>query len=119
MAWRNDKVVRAEKYERPKQGGAAVVPAFEHVGVVVHTDKCQSFLIHSTPGSGVVATPAENMSRQWHKTEDIGVKGHKTVGDAMKGGYTSGSSKLGNFGEYVGSGFCKGTASGVIGALTK
>ena len=116
MAWRNDKVVSAERYERPKQGGGG---PFEHAGVVVHTDKSQSFLIHNTSGSGVVATPAENMSSQWHKTGDVEVNGHKTVGDAMKGGYTPGTSMLGNKGEYVGSGLCIGTALGVTNALKK
>jgi len=138
MAWRGDKIVRAEIYERPKLGGGGPCT---HSGVVVHTEKGQSFLIHNTPESGVVATPAENMSRNWQKTQDIEVKGHKTVGDALRGGYTPGSSKLDKaiggairwidelieyirsgskgtaeggytkkYGEYAGSGTCKGTA---------
>ena len=110
MAFQNDKVVRAEKYERPMQGRLGAV--FDHVGVVVHTDKGQSFLIHNTPESGVVATPAENMSSKWDETRDIEVRGHKTVGGAIKaGGYTSGSCKLD---EYVDSGLCIGTVKDII-----
>lgn len=117
MAYRKETVTGAARYERPKQGDG---PKFTtHSGVVVNTDQGRSLLIHNTPGSGVVATPAENMSSKWQKTQDIEVKGDKTVADAMKGGYTSGSSKFGKVGEYLGSGTCKGTADGVTKALEK
>ena len=59
------------------------------------------------------------MSRNWQKTQDINIKGHKTVGDALRGGYTPGSSSFGKWGEYVGSGTCKGTAEGATKALQK
>lgn len=117
MALRNDKVVGAERYERPKQGDGPKVTT--HSGVVVRTEKNDRYLIHNTPNSGVVATPAHNMSDKWYKTQDIDVKGNKTVGDALKGGYTSGSSRFGKVGEYLGSGTCKGTADGVTKALQK
>ena len=115
MAWRNDKIVGAARYERPKE----IAGPCTHSGVVVTTENNRSLLIHNTLGSGVVATPAENMSNKWQKTQDIEVKGHKTVGDALKGGYTSGSSTFGKFGEYLGSGTCKLSADRVTKALQK
>ena len=87
MSYRSERVVSAERVERPKQTGGP----FTHSGVKVNTDKGNSYLIHNTPGSGVVATPSSNMSSKWSKTGDIPVSGSKTVGDVMKGGYTSGS----------------------------
>lgn len=115
MAYRKERVVEAAKYTRPKE----MAGPFDHDGVVVRTDKGNSYLIHNTPGAGVVATPAENMSSKWKHEKDLEVNGHKTVGDALQGGYTSGSGKLGKGGEYVASGFCIGTAIGVANALKK
>ena len=113
MSYRNERVLSAERVDRPKQTGGPCT----HSGVVVKTDKGNSYLIHNTPSSGVVATPASNMSNKWNKTGDIPVSGNKTVGDVMRGGYTPGTGSLGKTLEYLGSGTCKGTAIGAEDAL--
>lgn len=117
MSFRNERVVSAERVERPKEMSGPNLTT--HSGVKVNTDKGNSYLIHNTPASGVVATPASNMSGKWSKAGDIPVSGSKTVGDVMRGGYTSGSGRLGKTGEYLGSGTCKGTAHGAERALKK
>ena len=43
----------------------------DHHGVVVNTDKGNSYLIHNGPSNGVVLTNASNMSSKWSKGEDI------------------------------------------------
>ena len=116
MSYRNEVVTGARHVERPKQGPGG---PFSHEGVIVDTNKGNSYLIHNTPKSGVVATPASGMSNGWSNIGDVNVNGQKTVGDAMRGGYTPGSGRLGKIGEYLGSGTCKGTARGVINGLGK
>ena len=113
--------MEATVYERPME-----VPdqykVTTHSGVVVRTEKGERFLIHNTPESGVVATPAQNMSSKWKKGGDIEINGYKTVEDALQGGYQPGSAAAGKilpakWGEYIGSGTCKWTASRVAKAL--
>jgi len=116
MSWRNEQITGARHVERPKLGPGG---PFSHEGVIVDTNKGNSYLIHNTPGSGVVATPSSGMSNNWSTIKDVNVHGSKTVGDAMKGGYTRGTGRLGKIGEYLGSGTCKGTASGVVKSLEK
>ncbi len=46
---------------------------FDHHGTIVHTDKGNSYLIHSTPEKGVVTTSAKNMSANWTKSASVNV----------------------------------------------
>ena len=85
-SYRSEKVVSAHQASRPKEG--VISGPFSHHGVVVNTDKGNSYLIHNGPSKGVVCTDAKNMSSKWSKGEDIKVSGNKTVNDAMRGGYT-------------------------------
>jgi hypothetical protein len=116
MSFRNEIVTSGQRVERPKLG---IGGPFSHEGVIVNTNKGNSYLIHNTPGSGVTTTPSSNMSNNWSPINDINVNGQKTVGDAMNGGYNRGTGRLGKIGEYLGSGTCKGTAKGVENALRK
>lgn len=64
-SYRNENIVSAYQTSRPAQGklGPAVDSVSSgHHGVVVNTDKGNSYLIHSTPESGVVCTSAKYMS---------------------------------------------------------
>ena len=117
MAWRNDRVIEAGRYERPKEMRGPHIAT--HAGVVVRTEKDDRFLIHNTLEAGVVATPAQNMSSNWYKTQDLEVNGYKTVQDALRGGYTPGSARLGKVGEYLASGTCQFSANNVAEALKK
>ncbi len=65
--YRSEIVVSAYQASRPKE---SIGPCSHH-GVVVNTDKGNSYLIHNTPSSGVVATKASNMSSNWSKGNDI------------------------------------------------
>ena len=62
--WRDEHVVSASYQTRPLATSGSG-PA-EHHGVVVNTDKGNSYLIHH-PGSGgtTTVTPASNMSNKW------------------------------------------------------
>ena len=121
MSWRGEKVVSASYYERPKE----VPGPANHHGVMVNTDKGNSFLIHNTPKSGVVATPSSQMSSNWSKSHDINVSGTKTVQNAMSGASARGGSITSNWGDfgknvnYVASGTCIGAAKGAEKALQK
>ncbi len=50
--YRSEKIVSAHQVSRPKES----IGPCDHHGVVVNTDKGNSYLIHNTPNSGVVAT---------------------------------------------------------------
>jgi len=78
--FRGETVKSAEYYTRPKLGGGLHV--VDHHGVVMKTDKGNSYLLHSTLG-GTVVTPASNMSKNWTKNHDIPVSGNKTVGQVF------------------------------------
>ena len=82
----------------------------KHHGVKVNTDEGNSYLIHGTLNSGVVATDASQMSKQWSKSHDIPVNGHKTVQDAMSGASARGGHITGKKGNYVTSLTCIGAA---------
>lgn len=75
----------------------------EHHGTVVHTDKGNSYLIHSTPASGVVATPASNMSKNWTKSPPVPVTNKATVQTAMN---SAGGRTLNHTVNYLTSGTC-------------
>ena len=111
--WRSEKVVSASYHERPKESPG---PANHH-GVKVNTDKGNSYLIHNTPNSGVVATNAAQMGNQWSKSHDIPVNGHKTVQDVMSGASARGGHITGKLGNYLTSGTCIGAAGGAEKAL--
>eukprot|EP00041_Stephanoeca_diplocostata_P040176 m.1638783 g.1638783 ORF g.1638783 m.1638783 type:complete len:124 (-) comp30715_c0_seq1:79-450(-) len=90
------------------------IPA-DHHGTIVHTHQGSSYLIHSTPGSGVVATPASHMSKAW----SVGVKetaNGATIQQAMKaaGGRTPNSAV-----NYASSGTCIFSSARVEKAITE
>ena len=105
-SFRSERVTSYEHASRPKQGG---VPGTHH-GTVVNTDKGNSYLIHSTLDSGVVATPASNMSKNWTKDAPTHVSGDKTVQSAMN---AAGGRTLNHAVNYATSGTCGVSASKV------
>ena len=111
-SWRHEHVESAHHYQRPKE----VAGPADHHGVVVNTDKGNSYLIHSGPDQGVVVTPASNMSSKWTKTSDIDVTPGKTVQDAFNG---AGGRTLNPVINYGTSGTCIGAAAGVEKSLSK
>ncbi len=121
--WRNEKVTSASYYTRPKEMKLA---PFNHDGVVVNTDKGNSFLIHH-PGScgsssgrnnpGVTTvTPASNMSTNWTKVRDIPVVGNKTVQTVYNGAGGRSNYKIVN---YLTATTCWGAAAGAEKTLKK
>lgn len=74
------KITDAIIYERPKQSGPNIVG---HWGVVVNVEGHGKYLIHNTPSSGTVATPASNMSSQWSCIAQIPVGNEKTIRGCM------------------------------------
>jgi len=111
-SWRNEIVVSASHYSRPKIGGGP----FDHHGVVMTTNEGNQFLVHSGPDYGSVVTPASNMSDKWVKGESITIKGTKTVQDAYNGASGRTNNKLT---QYITGGTCIGGAKGAEKALKK
>ena len=108
MSYLKETVVSAQCYKRPKQSGPDIVG---HWGIVVQTKEGNSYLIHNTPGSGVVVTPASNMSGKWEKTNDINVTWNPTIQDCLRaGGVWFTKNPLV---QYVASFFCIGTAGNI------
>lgn len=61
-------------------GGLGTATGVGHHGVVVGTDKGNSYLIHHPgPGGLTTVTSASHMSKAWSKTHDIPVSGSPTV----------------------------------------
>ena len=54
-----------------------------HWGIVV-TNKSGKYLVHNTPKTGVVATPASNMSKNWSPEVEIPIKSGKTIQGMFK-----------------------------------
>lgn len=54
-----------------------------HWGIVVNVQGYGKYLIHNTPGSGTVATPASNMSSKWTSVASIPVSSGKTIRGCM------------------------------------
>jgi hypothetical protein len=73
-------ITEAIIYKRPKQSGPNMVG---HWGVVVNVEGHGKYLIHNTPESGTVATPASNMSSQWTSVSSIPVGNGKTIRGCM------------------------------------
>ena len=61
MPYLLDPITSATVYSREKQSGPQIV---KHWGIVVH-NASGSYLVHNMPETGIVATPASNMSDQW------------------------------------------------------
>lgn len=77
-SWRQENVVSASYHTRPLASSGSG-PGSHH-GVVVNTDKGNSYLIHHPgPSSVTTVTNASNMSNNWSKSHDIPVNGSKTV----------------------------------------
>ncbi len=73
-------ITEATIYKRPKQSGPDVVG---HWGVVVNVQGHGKYLIHNTPESGTVATPASNMGPQWTSVASIPIGNGKTIRGCM------------------------------------
>jgi len=111
--FRGEKITSASYYTRPKEAAGP----FNHHGVVVNTAQGNSYLIHSTPKSGTVVTPASNMNKNtWTKSHDIPVNGNKTVGEVFN---QSSGRTLNQFVNYGTSGTCIWTAGNAEKALQK
>ncbi len=83
-SWRKENVVSASYHTRPLSTTGSG-PGSHH-GVVVNTDKGNSYLVHHPgPGGITTVTQASNMSSKWSKTHDIPVKGVKTVQEVYNG----------------------------------
>ena len=83
-SWRNEHVVSASYHTRPLATSSSG-PGSHH-GVVVNTDKGNSYLIHHPGPTGITTvTPASNMSSHWTKSHDIPVHGSKTVQQVYNG----------------------------------
>jgi hypothetical protein len=111
FSWKNERIVSAYDVRRPKLDSNGYSKQdkswIDHRGLLVKTDKGNSWLIHNTPGAGVVATSGKHMSRNWKSHGQIDVNGYKTVGgvrDAAR------SRDIIKHLEYVGSGTCIGSS---------
>jgi hypothetical protein len=87
-----------------------------HHGVVVNTDKGNSYLIHHPGPSSVTVTNASNMSNNWSKSHDIPVNGSKTVQQVYNGAGGRTNSGVVN---YATGGTCIGVASNAEKTLKK
>ena len=103
-SFRSERVTSYQHVQRPKLGTGGPV---DHHGTVVHTDKGNSYLIHSTPKHGVVATPTSNMSNNWTKSEVKNVTNGSTVQSAMN---AAGGRTLNPHTNYITSGTCVGSS---------
>lgn len=100
--YRQEIITSAQQMSRPKLNGYGT-----HYGVKVSTDQGNSYLLHSTPRSGIVATDSP-MSSNWRTDSIIDVNGYKTIGSALK------SSGYGNkFKNYASGGTCKGACKNI------
>lgn len=115
--WRNERVVSGSYHTRPLGSSSSSSGPAAHHGVVVETDRGNSYLIHHPgPSSTVTVTPASNMSSKWEKSHDINVNGEKTVQQAYNGaGGRTNDPKV----NYATAGTCIGAARGVQNALEK
>jgi hypothetical protein len=114
-SWRSENVVSASYHTRPLATSGSG-PGSHH-GVVVNTDKGNSYLIHHPgPSSTTTVTPASNMSSKWTKSHDIPVSGSKTVQDIYNsaGGRTTNTAF-----NYVTGGTCIGVAKSAESGLKK
>ncbi|EFA80085.1 hypothetical protein PPL_06907 [Heterostelium album PN500] len=113
MSYKNEIVTSANYVTRPKEGSFHLA---DHHGVTVKTNQGNEYLIHSTPGSGVVVTDTKHMSKNWNVDHSIPVKGEKTVHDIHKSSSGRTTNPLIN---YMSSGTCINTAKNGEKALKK
>src|SRR5271154_5712906 len=103
--FRNERIINAQYVIRPINYGPLKNTPVPHHGIKVMTEQGNSYLIHNTPRTGVVATNAP-MSSQWETTHNIPINNHKTVGETMKAANGIGTGPL----SYVTSGTCIGAS---------
>jgi hypothetical protein len=104
-------ITEATMYKRPKQSGPNVVG---HWGVVVNVEGHGKYLIHNTPESGTVATPASHMSPQWSSVVSIPVGSKKTIrGCLLASGGAHTNYVSSTLGRYLMGQTCIGTAAAV------
>ena len=104
-------VKSAAVWTRDKLSGPNIVG---HWGVVVSTS-AGDFLIHNTPATGTVATPASSMSASWKRVGDVSVKGVKTIRGCMRssgGAHTKYVSKA--LARYLMGATCVGTSADIV-----
>ena len=68
-------VTAASVVSRPMENSLNLIT---HYGVVLVTNQ-GDWLIHATPGDGVVVTSAQNMSNKWSVDSSIAVRSGKTI----------------------------------------
>ena len=108
--WRQEKVTNVTHYSRPANLSSGSGSALSHDGVVATTDKGNRYLIHSTPGSGVVTTPASGMSSKWKSGESV-----NTTGIRVQDVFNNASGRTKNpLVNYVTSGTCKRSTSSAM-----
>lgn len=112
--FRGEQVIGAQHVSRPKEM-ANVGVDFGHHGVLMQTDKGNSYLLHSTPGAGTVVTN-QALSNKWKTDYDIPVNGNKTVGQVFN---ESSGRTLNPFVNYGTSGTCINAAQNAEKALRK
>ena len=78
-----------------------------HHGIKLTTKEGNQWLLHNTPGTGVVVTDAKHMSNLWRVTENINIGSGKTVGNTQW--YSTSHIPSGR--RYWSSGTCIGTAN--------
>ena len=103
---------------RPMQGSGGLIT---HWGVVLVTNQ-GDWLIHSTPGYGVVVTEASNMSNKWSAGASINVKSGKTIRGCLRSsGGASGSTESfdASFVNYCLTGTCKMARNSVVEYLSE
>ena len=118
-SWRQERVVSASYHTRPL-GTSSSGPARHH-GVVVNTDKGNSYLIHHPGSAGsnggtTTVTSASNMSSKWSKEHTIPVSGKPTVQEVFNGAGGRTKNPIVN---YVTAGTCIGAAKGAESTLKK
>ena len=115
MAYSPQLIVKsAAVWTRDKLSGPNIVG---HWGVVLSTS-AGDFLLHNTPATGTVATPASNMSASWKKVGNVAVKGTKKIRDCMRasgGAHTKYVSSA--LTRYLMGATCVGTMAGVVSFL--
>eukprot|EP00056_Hartaetosiga_gracilis_P016126 m.3963 g.3963 ORF g.3963 m.3963 type:complete len:115 (-) comp3779_c0_seq1:397-741(-) len=105
----------ASVWSRPKQTGPDLAG---HWGVVVK-NRDGDWLIHNTPASGVVVTPARYMSSKWSKQNDIPVVGKKNIRGCLRSTNGAASTYVTNtVTRYIMGATCIGTFQAVVRYLT-
>ena len=116
--WRDERVISAQRVERPNTSGGVSPDLYHHEGIKVKFESGREMLLHNDKKAGVVATDASGLSSKW-TGRDIPVN-HKTTGQNLMNVMSSSrSTKVAGPTGWVASGTCMGSAGRAERALTK